>query len=77
MIAVRLISQEEVNERLTAAGFKDTGKRFSGDTGEYTIWITEWGEPIMVPQEGPDKVCAEWVLAERMQKVLATKPKKK
>lgn len=77
MIAVRLLSQEEVNRRLETAGFKDTGKRFSGDSGEYAIWVTTWGEPIMVPEEGPDKMCAEWVLGERIQKVLATKPKKK
>lgn len=77
MIAVKLLSQEQVKTNLEEAGFRDTGERFSGDSGDYAIWITEWGEPIMIPEEGPDKMCAQWVLSERMSKVLATKPRKR
>jgi len=44
-------------------------------TGDYSIWITSWGEPLMVPQDGPDKTCGEIFLHQRMQKVLETKPK--
>lgn len=77
MIAPKLLSQEEVRKRLEAEGLRDTGQHFSGDTGTYAIWITDWGEPLMVPEEGPDKMCAQWVLAERLDEVLTTKPKKK
>lgn len=77
MIAVKLLSQQETRERLEAAKLRDTGRHFSGASGEYAIWITEWGEPLMVPEEGPDKMCAQWVLSERLAAVLATKPKRK
>jgi hypothetical protein len=76
MIAVRLLSQEEVSQRLREAGLSDTGERFSGDTGNYAIWATPWGVAMFVPQEGPDRRCAEWVLSSRLAEVLKTKPKK-
>jgi hypothetical protein len=74
MIAVYLLQQNEVIKRLKAAGLTDTGEKFSGDTGDYAIWITSWGEPLMVPEEGPDKMCAEWLLAERLEAILSTNP---
>lgn len=77
MIAVKLLSEAEIRAKLEADGFRDTGKQYPSKEGNYAIWITEWGEPLMVPQEGPDKMCAQWVLLERMAKVLATKPKRK
>lgn len=75
-MAIKSLSHAEVSKRLKAAGFKDTGETYSGESGDYGIWITSWGEPLMVPQDGPDKTCAEIFLHQRMEKVLATKPKK-
>jgi len=77
MIAPKLLSLEETKRRLEASGFKDSGERFSGETGNYSVWLTEWGEPVMIPEEGPDKMCAEWVLAERIEKVLETRRKRR
>ena len=74
-MAIRSLSLKEVTKRLKAAGFTDTGETYSGETGDYGIWITAWGEPLMVPQDGPDKTCGEIFLHQRMQKVLETKPK--
>ena len=74
MSAVRLLSKRAVNKILREAGLIDSGKKFSGASGEYEIWVTSWGEPMMVPEEGPDKRCAEWVLHERLKKVLDTNP---
>lgn len=72
----RLLSKRIVKQRLIAAGFTDTGRTYpAGDNATYSVWISDWGEPIMIPEEGPDKRCAEWVLAERMSKVLSTKPR--
>lgn len=77
MIAPKVLSQQEVAERLRAEGFTDTAERIVVQGGEYAVWVTEWGEPLMVPEDGPDKVCAQFILLERMEKVLATRRKKK
>lgn len=74
MIAPKVLSQADVSARLRAKGFRDTSEVVEVKGGEYAVWVTEWGEVLMVPQDGPDKVCAEFILLERMQKVLATKP---
>ena len=76
MIAPKVLSQEEVTRLLEGAGFRNTGESFSGESGDFAIWVTSWGEPIMVPQAGPDKVCADFILRERMAEVLKTKPRK-
>ena len=74
----RLLSQTAIRKRLREAGFSSTGRAYNADDNTvYSIWISEWGEPIMVPEEGPDKRCAEWVFQDRLDKVLATKPKAK
>lgn len=76
MITPKLLSQAEVKARLEAKGFREVG-HISVSGGDYSVWVTDWGEPLMVPEDGPDKVCAEIFLYERMDKVLATKPKGK
>ncbi|MGE0278948.1 MAG: hypothetical protein AB7R40_26445 [Nitrospiraceae bacterium] len=76
MIAPRLLSQEQIKEKLEAEGFTKGGD-ITVSGGTYSVWVSEWGEPLMVPEDGPDKVCADIMLNERLHKVLATRPKKR
>lgn len=60
MISVYLLSQQEVAKRLNDYGCKRINERLDDET---SVWVTPWGHHFLVPELGPDKVCAEYVLA--------------
>ena len=74
MTVPRLLTQQEVRQRLTDAGLTDTGERFSGETGGYSIWATQWGVPVSIPEVGADRTCAELLFNEILEKVLNARP---
>jgi hypothetical protein len=72
MIAVHLLDRKDVVRRLAEYGCQETG-----DTVEEAgFWATPWGHHFMVPELGPDRVCAEYVLdAIIASEIEATRPK--
>ena len=74
-MTARALSQREIGAELKAHGFTKAGKITTAKSGDYDVWVSEWGEPLMVPVAGPDRRCADFILHERLQKVMATKPR--
>lgn len=72
MIAVYLLSQTEIAKRLNDYGYKLTDKRLDEETA---VWVTTWGHHFFVPELGPDRVCAEYVLERIINNVEKTRPK--
>lgn len=71
MIAVRLLTQEEIAERLESSGCQSTGDVLKNAA----LWVTAWNHHFFVPQVGPDKMCAEYVLEIIIEKeVEGTRP---
>ena len=73
MIAVYLLSQQEVAKRLNDFGCRKTGERLDDETA---IWVTPWGHYFFVSELGPDKVCAEYVLERIINEIEKTQPKR-
>lgn len=73
-MTARALSQRAIAARLKAEKFTKAGRIKTANSGDYDVWVSEWGEPLMVPIAGPDNRCADFILEDRLQKVLATKP---
>jgi hypothetical protein len=71
MIAVRLLTQEEVTVRLQAASCE---KVEPCDVPEHSLWRTAWDYHFLVPELGPDKMCAEYRLNEIIASFEETRP---
>lgn len=71
MIAVRLLTPEEIAERLTSC----CCNKDSYENAHCSLWFTAWNHYFTVPKVGPDGLCAEYVL-ERIieQEVEGTRP---
>lgn len=72
MIAVYLLSQQEVAKRLNDFGCKKTKERLDDETA---VWVTPWGHHFFVSELGPDKMCAEYVLEGMINEIKKTQPK--
>lgn len=73
-MTARALSQRSIGAVLKAVKFTKAGRITTANSGDYDVWVSPWGEPLMLPIAGPDHRCAEFILQERLQKVLATKP---
>ncbi len=69
MIAVRLLSREEVASCLEEFGGKHVENFDDGPDPYYraSYWRTSWGHYFFVPEIGPDRMCPE----QRMYEILA------
>lgn len=75
MIKARALSQRDIGAVLKSEGFTKAGRITTPNSGDYdVVWVSAWGEPLMLPIAGPDHRCADFILQDRLQKVLATKP---
>lgn len=70
MIAVHLLTEEEVAGRLNDHGCVKTSEHLD----EASLWVTPWNFHFWVPEIGPDKMCAEYVLSRIIDEMLSTKP---
>ena len=73
MIKPRVRSQTDIRAWLESLGFQRVGE-ISVSEGDFSVWVSDWGEPLMIPEAGPDRVCADFILRERVEAVMATKP---
>lgn len=73
-MTARALSQREISAELKTLGFTKAGRIATAKSGDYDVWVSPWGEPMMLPIAGPDHRCADFILQERLEKVLATKP---
>lgn len=73
-MTARALSQRAIGTILRAEKFTKAGRIKTANSGDYDVWVSPWGEPLMLPIAGPDHRCAEFILHERLQKVRATKP---
>ncbi len=71
MIKARALSQRAISTILKAQKFTKAGRIKTEHSGDYDVWVSPWGEPLMLPIGGPDHRCADFILHERLQKVLA------
>lgn len=74
MIKARALSQRDIGAVLKSEGFTKAGRITTPNSGDYDVWVSQWGEPLMLPVAGPDFRCADFILQDRLAKVMATKP---
>lgn len=75
-MTARALSQRAISARLKSEKFIKAGRIKTAKSGDYDVWVSEWGEPLMLPVAGPDYRCADFILEDRLQKVLATRPRR-
>lgn len=72
MIAVKLLTREEVAEQLAALGCEPVPQE---QIPEHSVWRTAYGMAFLIPEVGPDHMTSELSLARAMEQIREYAPR--